>query len=152
MRLPSTDRWICSLRLHGSFSLHGSFPAPVWMQPRSSHPAAHTLQANLAALAVQVLKKWDQLQMEVASSPNGGHGLPLARQLSCGSISSLSSASSASSAGGNCGYSGAHGAGAASSPLVTADTSRVVRHLSLSMSMISDDLTDDDEDSAADEW
>jgi len=59
--------------------------------------------------------------------------------------------SSAGGGGGATGYTNGS-AGGGGSPLVTADTPRVVRQLSLSMSMISDDVSDDDEDASADEW
>ena len=101
-----------------------------------------------------MLKKWDQLQEEIASTPEGLEGgVALARQLSCGSISSISSASSMSSAGcnGHANGGSAYGGGHAS-PLVTADTPRVVKQLSLSMSMISEDISEEDDDSTVDEW
>jgi len=109
----------------------------------------------------QVVRKWEALteEMEAAREADGGG---MARALSCGSISSISSAGTALNGQANGQLAGS---GVGTAPLVGglahgplgaglagSEPSRVVRQLSLSMSLISDDISDDDEDPNADEW
>ncbi|KAL1520173.1 hypothetical protein AB1Y20_023643 [Prymnesium parvum] len=123
----------------------------------------------------QVMKKWSALAVEIEAARESGEATTIARNLSCNSISSISSNGSHASHGfngsgtlnGHNNYGNGHsnGAGVGASPLLggmqqaaplcnswNGEPSRVVRQLSLSMHLISDDITEDDDLANADEW